>query len=449
MNKTCNNLLIIFSLIFIACENDNTIHEHTQKLNIPIPIDKDIAVDSVQYFTQTISSRADANRLAQTFEFSDFVPTGAYVESNSTFKFNLKLEKGTDCPEILIGTYSHSSQWNQQPQKYKTKKGLNIINVGKKGGLVYVKYTSEQAKEYSKAKIEFLEGWKHSPVYKFKKTSKLIWKKMLTELDVPSATIIGDKAFIVLFKNTALKYVDKNLDETLSTIDHILELENEYAGMDASDPLHEPLKHKLLLVEYTGDYYMFAYNCRTAYNTNGIKYLLDPELLIIQGWGPWHELGHMHQMFTWTWSQLTEVTVNLYSLYVEKSLGIKESRLVRDHTWPKAMMYLNQKESLKNFNSDKTNIWVRLCMFYQLDLAFGKKFYQDLHKALRSSPINDYKVPTLMRNFMLNACKVSGKDLSSFFRAWGWKFDGDDKVYNEISKLNLPQPDQDISKLTE
>ncbi len=37
----------------------------------------------------------------------------------------------------------------------------------------------------------------------------------------------------------------------------------------------------------------------------------------------------------WTWGALGEVTVNIYSLAVERKLGITPSRLKRDNAWPK------------------------------------------------------------------------------------------------------------------
>jgi predicted GNAT family N-acyltransferase len=50
-----------------------------------------------------------------------------------------------------------------------------------------------------------------------------------------------------------------------------------------------------------------------------------------------------------------------------------------------------------------------------------------------------------MRYFMLSACQIAQKDLSDFFRKWGFKVD--ESVYTAISDLNLPAPTQDLTAL--
>ncbi len=49
-----------------------------------------------------------------------------------------------------------------------------------------------------------------------------------------------------------------------------------------------------------------------------MKYVLDLEHFEKDGWGPWHEAGHQRQQ-TWKWSGLTEVTVNIYSMAVQRA----------------------------------------------------------------------------------------------------------------------------------
>lgn len=67
--------------------------------------------------------------------------------------------------------------------------------------------------------------------------------------------------------------------------------------------------------------YRFATDYRAAYKKDAIGYILDPALLTQDGWGPWHELGHTHQQHAWTWEAVGEVTVNLYSLAVQRSFN--------------------------------------------------------------------------------------------------------------------------------
>ncbi len=39
-------------------------------------------------------------------------------------------------------------------------------------------------------------------------------------------------------------------------------------------------------------------------------------------WGIWHETGHTHQQYSWTWDSIGEISVNLFSLYVQEKFGL-------------------------------------------------------------------------------------------------------------------------------
>lgn len=442
-------ILVLFLISLLSsCEKDDPIP--VEPVQPEQQISKDIAVDSLQEFSQTISADADAARLGLTFSFSDFDPTGVYIPSNSTLKLTVNKLAGNGYPELLVGTYSHGTHWNKQPDVYPLKEGANTIFVNK-GGMVYIRYTTE-LNANGKTSIKFEEGWKHSPLYKLKKTSNSTWKKMLNELnEAPTTTLIGEKSFVVVSRENAIAYQDFDQNTLLETIDEIITVENDISGMDGSEELHDPVQHKLMLVEYTGDdYYMFAYWYRTAYRKkDAVQFILNPESIRNDGWGPWHEIGHMHQMSAWTWSTVVETTVNIYSLAVEKHFGINPSRYKRDNRWEQVKTYLSLPDESRDFNGENCNIWVRLGMFYQLQLAFGDDFYKQLHKHIRKEKPAFNSDEDKMRIFMLAACRVSEKDLTTFFKNWGMKYNNSEQVYAEIAKLNLPQPEIEITDLSD
>lgn len=439
----------LLAIIFLSCEKD--VSEPTPIDPEVVVIPKEIAVDSVQVFNQIISAEAEAHRLGLSFFFSDFEPTGVYLKSNATLKLNVTLLEGTAYPELLVGTYSRGTDWNKQPQSYRLQSGLNTISVTGQGGMVYVRYITD-GEPKGKVKIEFKSGWKHSATYRYKKTTNANWKKMLKYFsDVPNATLVGNKEFLVVSRQKAIEFQDKDQDKLLETIDEVINVQNNLSGMDSSKDIHKPMSHKLLMSEYLGnDYYMFAYWYRTAYRkSDAVQYILNPESLRKDGWGPWHEIGHMHQMSAWTWSGVVETTVNLYSLAVEKHFGVSPSRFKRENRWQQVQSYLSQTNEQKDFNAGSTDIWVRLGMFYQLQLAFGDDFLKRLHKYIREQKPTIYSDEDKMRTFMLAACISSDKDLTDFFKKWGMKFEGSDEVYNEISKLRLTETDHDITLLTD
>jgi len=434
------------SILFSSCSKDDAI---TIDPNPPVTsIPTEIAVDSTQTFNKILSGQSEANRLGLRFKFSDFEPTGIYVKPNATLKLNVTLLKGNAIPELLVGTYSRGDHWNREPIEHQLQEGTNTLNIGNEGGMIYVRYIKDNTPT-AQAKIKFVSGWKHAPVFKLNATTSTNWKKMLSTFDkVPSVTIIGDKSMLVISRDKAVSYKEENLNNLLNSIDNIIEIQNNISGMDASNNIHNPMSHRLLLSEYTGDaYYMFAYNYRTAYNNSGVQYIIDEQKFKNEGWGPWHELGHMHQMDAWTWSEIVETTVNIYSLASEKAMGITPSRMRRENKWSEIETYLALDETNKDFNANSTNVWTRLGMFYQLQLAYGDDFYKKLHKTIRENYPNIGSDEDRMRIFMINACKASNKDLTTFFKKWGLKFSTVGSVYNEIAAFQFAIPSTDLTLL--
>ena len=70
---------------------------------------------------------------------------------------------------------------------------------------------------------------------------------------------------------------------------------------------------------------MFATHYHTGYVPETMDRVLNIKRLQGDGWGPWHEVGHLHQQAPWFWSGVGEVTVNIYSLSVQRMLGNKSS----------------------------------------------------------------------------------------------------------------------------
>ncbi|MNK45635.1 hypothetical protein D3C87_644030 [compost metagenome] len=84
-------------------------------------------------------------------------------------------------------------------------------------------------------------------------------------------------------------------------------------------------------------------------------------------------------------------------------------------------------------------------MFHQLWLAFGDNLYINLSRSTRENRPTVSTDAEKMRYFMLSACQITQKDLSDFFRKWGFKVD--ESVYTEIANLSLTAPAQDITLL--
>ena len=119
----------------------------------------------------------------------------------------------------------------------------------------------------------------------------------------------------------------------------------------------------------------------------------------------------------------------------------------RQNKWAEVQSYLAKAEADKDFNDSSTNVWIRLGMFYQLQIAYGEDFYKNLHKQIREDNPYVGSKEDRMRVFMLYACKSANRDLTNFFKTWGYKFSSVSNVYNEIAALGFVAPDTDLTQL--
>jgi hypothetical protein len=351
----------------------------------------------------------------------DFRVTGLYAPARTQLKLQVN---GTPAPNstlnLLVGTYSRYNNAGRDPTFFSLKPGANTLTVGDYGGIVYIQYTVN-SKPVSKQALSFVfgQGFVTTPRYVLGKTNAADWKKQLSIFtDTPDVVMESKRAFMVFSRDNALAWKENDQDLVLRTADQILDAEDAISGLDGSSEAHRRNTNQFLMTQ-AEDGWMYATNFRTAYSSEAAKFAFTP---LITGklpnagdaWGIWHELGHLHQQ-PWTWEELGEVTVNIYSLAAERSLQVSPGRLANDNDKRNAMAYLAKPESAKNFNASSVDEWIRLYMFHQLWLAFGDGFYQQLHRQTRDDAPELNDDAEKMRYFMLKACTISGKDLSGFF----------------------------------
>lgn len=452
MFKTIHmKLLFGFLLLLsstIACKKANDGNNNNNGNPQPNPPSQVVlkTADSVIVLNERPSGTKEAQRLAQSNPASDFSPTGFYLPPGGSVQIEVAQLSGTRLPVLLVGTYSrYEAKWN--PTTFSLTAGTNIITDAG-GGILYLRYNDESPS--SQARVRFISGMKPIPYYQLGKTTQADWVKMMDNLTtVPDVQLVGERTIITFSRQNASTYKHESQEALIRKADRVIVIEDSISGLFGNDPLDQPNVHKYLLTESDDkDVFMAATHYRTWYrNTDGVQAILKAENFT---WGPWHELGHMHQQGSWTWSTLGEVTVNIYSIAVEKALGITPTRLTSQGEWDKAAAYLAQPAAERDFNGSNASVWTRLCMFQQLKLAFGDAFYHELHRQARRETNRPSNVDGKMRWFMLKACTVSGSDLSGFFRKWGVKLSTQaltDALYADMTALNLPTPISDITQM--
>ena len=400
-------------------------------------------------FNELASAAYESNRLLNT-PTPDFQVTGLYAPPGAVLTVNVSgTAAANNQLRLLVGTFSRYNNGGRDPTPFTLKAGNNVFVVGNFGGLVYVQYTvngKPDPNNLHPLTIDFQQGFLKTPHYVLGKTTKTNWKAQLsTYTSTPDVVMESKRAFMVFSRENALAWQDNDQDLVLNTADQILNAEDNISGLDGTSETHRRNTNQFLMTQ-AEDGWMYATNFRTAFSAGAAKYAFTP---LITGrlpnsgdaWGIWHELGHLHQQ-PWTWSGLGEVTVNIYSMAAERSLQVTPDRLSQNDVKTKAMAYLAAADANKNFNADSVDVWIRLCMFHQLWLAYGDNFFQQLHKLTREEKPVFKDDAARMRYFMLKACQISGHDLTAFFKKWGLQADS---VYAEIAALHLSPPTTDPS----
>ena len=348
------------------------------------------------------------------FSWSPFEPTGIFCRANEQIQIRVHGNHGIGA---FIGT-ARLANGNFTPQLRNLNPGLNTIS-NATAGLLYFTLRHNHT-----ITVEVVSGGIFSPLFVLGKHTQSDWQQMLNNLSESGLVeLISKRTWIVATRQNALNHLQGDPSHLLRTIDRTVEYGDEVSGLADFMPLERdrPDPHRLgFIADLSNQSFMFATHYATGYNSQtAIMYVLDVNRYVNNGWGPWHEQGHMRQMLSWMWSLnlLQEVTVNIYTLYIERELG-NQSRLERTGTYNPIFAFLNQPT--RNFDA-QGDAFIKLAMFWQLDLAFGKNFYPKLHQAYRALPtVPSHNSGDANRQlFIQMASQNANRNLRPFFERWG------------------------------
>ncbi|WP_142317752.1 putative mucin/carbohydrate-binding domain-containing protein [Bacillus cereus] len=382
------------------------------------------------------SVEEENNRLRVTWKLSANEPTGIYAEPNEEITIDIK---GTQSIQAFIGTRSYDEK---DPEEFDLKPGKNVIS-SSRGGILYF-YNMNNEGEVT---ASVTNGGSHFPLFILGKHTKKDWDEMLKKYKDPYAVELkGERSLITTTYDSVQKYM-KNTDPTdlMKLHDKIIRLENAVAGLsEDSVGVAKSPTHYVQFVEKRkpakGDF-MFAKHYHTGYIPTAMNRVLDIEVLEKDGWGPWHEVGHLHQQEPWKWSKVREVTVNIYSLAVQKALG---NQLEMDEHYKNSFEYL-EKPKAERFIDDINP----LTMFWQLNVVYGEHFHPRLHQAYRLLPQSEmpHSDEEKKQLFIYMTSQVAGQNLIPFFEEWG--LTPNDDIREKIEKSKLPKLEKEIWKATD
>ncbi|HFJ9440729.1 TPA: putative mucin/carbohydrate-binding domain-containing protein [Bacillus albus] len=378
----------------------------------------------------------ETERLKVTFHLSVNEPTGIYAAPNEKITIEIK---GKQSIQAFIGTRSYDEK---DPEKFDLKPGKNVIS-SSNGGILYFYNMNDEGE----VTASVTNGGSHFPLFILGKHTKKDFDEMLKKYKDPYAVELKGERSLITASYSAVQDHMNDTDPTklMELHDKIIRLENAVAGLseDGIGVAKSP-NHYVQFVEKLNpdeDDFMFATNYHTGYIPSAMNRVLDIEVLEKDGWGPWHEVGHLHQQRAWDWGAVGEVTVNIYSLAVQKALG---NKLDMEEHYEKSFEYLQRP--IEERVIDEIN---PLTMFWQLNVVYGEHFYPRLHQAYRLLPQSEMLASDEEKKqmFVYMTSKVAGQNLIPFFEEWG--LTPNDDIREKIEKLNLPKLEKEIWKATD
>ncbi|WP_306702790.1 M60 family metallopeptidase [Bacillus cereus] len=418
--------------------------ETQQQKNLSTSLQSEKSVKS-ENRTFTVPGKGDVEVLKQqerkSMAFSPYEPTGLYAKPNEQITINVE---GNQDIQVYIGTYSYDASWREDSKikSFTLKPGINTIQ-SPNGGMIYF-YNKQQG---GSIRTTITTGGTTTPFFELGKHTKQDLINMLDQYpNAHAVELKGERVLITASPARVKKYLlGSNTDpvQLLKKMDEATRIQDKVAGLSEE----QVDKHYVHYVEenHSPDYYMYATSYRTAYVGDAIQYVLDINKFITDGWGPWHEAGHLRQQSPWKFYNMTEVQNNIYSLSVEKAFN-QPSNLEKSGIYPKAFQYLEQVN--KNYD-EISDVFVKLVMLWQLQLAYGEDFYPKLHQLYRDMPSSE--LPQTDENkkqlFMISASKVAKQNLIPFFEKWGLRPNND--TIQKLSALGYPILTAEIWKGTD
>lgn len=378
----------------------------------------------------------ERKRLKVNFGPSNYQPSGLYIKANQEMTVTLHETDQVVNPRLVISPPILNKYQDGILEGEELKHGDNLITHSE-GGIIYFINESDST---DKPAIVTVKGAQIIPTFESEKTTLSEWKELLLKYPKsPVFELVTSKVIIT----AEMSLVNLVMDpvELLEAHDVVVDLQAKLSGLSPhSSSLHRTteFKYHYRQTEEQG-FWMYAWLNHTGYSKEGMAFVLDINKFTSDGWGPWHELGHVHQQTAWTPELFTEVTTNLYSLTVQRYFGLP-SRLETDNIYEKAFQYLDSTS--KDFSD--VDIWEKLVMFWQLDLAYGEEIYPLIHKLVRETP--ESELPTndedKVQKIMFWASQATKQNLIPFFEKWGVNITDENK--KQIKDLGYPVLGADI-----
>lgn len=284
------------------------------------------------------------------------------------------------------------------------------------GGLIYIE-SPHQLK--LPAFMATIKGAVRAPHYVHGKTDPAGWRDSIRHYPAPWAELQTDKLILTLPSNDV-----RRLDDPKGLMDFWDGIMDCYAELLARSPQRRRIERFVADVQIGAGYMHSGYPLMTMLDITST--MVDRQRIKRNGhhgvWGLFHEIGHNHQNRDWTFRGTTEVTVNLFSLYVmEKVCGLPTGghpAVTEQSRDGKIRRHFADGTPFDRWRSDP---FLALAMYVQLQRQFGWEPFSKVFAEYRELP--DDRRPNgdddKRDQWMVRLSKAVGHNLGPFFQVWG------------------------------
>ena len=358
--------------------------------------------------------------------------TGLYAPPGCTI--TIELPDMIEHLDVQVGAHTdklgHLMTWDRAPivaLRDTLKPGTNQIS-SPFGGLIYL---IPRKSENGKNATVTISGAVKAPYFILGETDVTEWNETIKKHPAPWAELQGKNVIHTVPSSIIQDLVSP--DELMRNWDDLVNQYSKLVGLEENQPL--PHRTPDRQHRYTSDIQISA-----GYMHAGYPMMIPIEPAAAQtvdfsrikdlhdGWGFWHEMGHEYQQVPWFWNDIVEVSVNIYSLYMQDYYRNPSRLLTVDKNgltyYDVAFEFLKSKDPDKNFN--QIGLFERLVMIRQLQMAYDWDFFTNLHTAYRelpekSLPENNNEQAKIDK-FVVISSEVSGENLLEFFSLWGMPY---------------------------
>ena len=280
------------------------------------------------------------------------------------------------------------------------------------GGLIYVTVPPKCAAGKITVRIS---GAVAAPFFVAGETALSAWRDTLRQAPAPWAEFASDKVIVTL-PSSAIRALD-DPEALMQVWRKVLDLDAELVGR----PLRRERPERIVTDEQISAGYMHSgYPIMTWMDQ--VNLFPSRESLLQGNWGIFHELGHNHQSSDWTFEGTGEVTCNLFTLYVyDKLCGVPPKSHPRVSGAARAKLLNRYFATKPDFEKWKSDPFLALMMYVQLQEAFGWETYQKVFAEYRALPAAERPRGDLEKHdqWMTRFARAAHKNLGPFFKAWG------------------------------